>query len=295
MKHLSRKTGTALLSGALAVLLIANSPLVLTTRAGGKKFWAEDSQARVRELWEEAVAAKSGRDRLSRISSLYVAAGQGHGARQSGLYVFPYYAFDYSYDPGRERSDINVRNVRRGISWWQLNGNPAKLIKPDDEDAYLIILPQIVYLIISKELNPVPLRSRKAWLGLKRVDVVEVDAKGWLVDYYLDPKTHLPIKVVLPFGPRARSNGEMDQDVLLEDYAEIDGVMMPRRVSDSYTTSPLKWTERLTFEINPKYDPTIFEQPPTAKMGPEAWRLKKANITGLNGTHSRCSTTTECA
>lgn len=277
MKHVRRTAGTVPLVVVVASLLIGSiSRSTVIARVGVKEVSAEETQAEARELWENAVAAKGGRERLSKISSLYLVADQGHGTRQSGLYVFPYYTFDYSYDPARERSDINVRNVRRGLTWWQLNGNPAKLIKPDDEDAYLIILPQIVYLIMTKELDPIPLRSRKAWLGSKRVDVVEVDANGWRVDYYLNPKTHLPIKVVLPFGPRARTNGEMDQEILLEDYAEIDGVMMPRRASYSYTTSPLKRAERLTFEINPKYDPSIFEQPPTAQMGAEAWRPKKA-------------------
>jgi len=127
---------------------------------------------------------------------------------------------------------------------------------------------------MTREMDPIPIRSRKAWLGSKRVDVAEVNAKGWPVHYYLDPNTHLPIKVVFPFGPRARLNREMDQEILLDDYVELDGVMMPQRASYSYKTSPLKWTERLTFEMDPPYEPSIFEKPPTAKMGPEAWRRK---------------------
>ena len=256
-----------------ASLLIFCMPLAATQnqQSSGR----EDSQMRARELWNQAVTAKGGRKRLRRIASLYVTANLGDGFREDTFCVFPDYRFEYTYWPSRERTDLEVANARLGTTWWQVDGLPARVLRPDDDDAYLMLLPQILYLTTTKEMDPTPLRSRKAWLGVKRVDVVEVDAKGWRVDYYLDPKTHLPVRVVLHLGPRARANGEMDQQVLLEDYAELDGVMMPHKASYSFTTSPQRKTEHLNFEIDPQYDKGIFEHPPTPKMGPESWRLRK--------------------
>jgi hypothetical protein len=226
------------------------------------------------KLWEATVAAKGGRERLRQITSLYVAANQGDGDRQNVFYIFPGYTFNYSYAAKWEGSGIHVSNVKRGIVWWQNEGNPARPRKYIAEDVYLNLLPQFIYLMITHDIDPVPVRSRKEWIGLRRVDVVETDTNGWRVDYYLDSKTHLPVKVVLPLGPRERDKGEMSQVLTLEDYAEVNGVMMPHTVTHSFTFDSRKWKERLTFEINPKYDPSIFEQPPRPKMGPEAWRFK---------------------
>ncbi len=70
--------------------------------------------------------------------------------------------------------------------------------------------------------------------------------------------------------------GEMEHVVRLDDYALVDGVMMPRKASYSYTYphARRKWTEQVSFEINPSYDPQFFEHPPTAKTFPESWRAK---------------------
>lgn len=269
------------LAGIAVVALVVTTPLrsLAATQADNKKVPVKRTQAaRALELWEKVVAAKGGRDRLRQITSLYVAADLGEGFRECTLYVFPDYRFEYSYWAARERTDIDVSNGRKGITWWQVDGDTARPRKYVAEDVYLHLLPQFIYLLITHDLDPVPLGSRKDSIGLTRVDVVETNANGWRVDYYLDSKTHLPVKVVLPWGPRARANGEMDQQVKLEDYTEVDGVMMPRKATYSFTTSPVRRTDRLTFEINPKYDQSIFEQPPTPKMGPEAWRLKGKTV-----------------
>ena len=120
--------------------------------------------------------------------------------------------------------------------------------------------------------HPTPIGSRKEWNGLERVDVVETEANGWKVDYYLSSRTYLPIKVVLPNGPVSRAKGEKNQEVRLADYKEVDGVMLPHSVSYAFTTNPEKRKDRLTFEINPAYNLKVFENPPTRKMGPESWR-----------------------
>ncbi len=49
----------------------------------------------------------------------------------------------------------------------------------------------------------------------------------------------------------------------------VSGVMMPHMAVHTYTLNSHTLKDRLTFEINPQF----FEQPPTARMGPESWRL----------------------
>src|SRR5438445_6846936 len=56
----------------------------------------DHSNESVRQLWEAAVAAKGGRERLRGISSLFVKADMGDGDHDYALYVFPDYKFEYS-------------------------------------------------------------------------------------------------------------------------------------------------------------------------------------------------------
>lgn len=235
---------------------------------------ADQSSESARRLWEEAVAAKGGRERLRNVSSLFVKSELDGGDRGYTLYVFPDYSFDYGYIAKKEITGIQIINAKRGITWSQSNGHPAHQLRYDADNAYTNLLPQFLYLLVTRDIDPTPLRSRKGRVGLRRADVVEVDASGWRVDYYLDPDTHLPIKLVLPGSPKDRDEGKMDYAISLEDYADVGGLMMPRRATHSFTFNHEKWKERLTFEINPNFDKGIFEKPPTAKMGAEAWRPK---------------------
>lgn len=59
---------------------------------------AQDSEKqRAQQLWEEAIAAKGGRERLRNVSSLFVKTELDGGDREYSLYVFPDYIFDYGY------------------------------------------------------------------------------------------------------------------------------------------------------------------------------------------------------
>ncbi len=274
MLKLAFHTLRCLAVGALLAILELQTSVAAQTKNAAAHI---QSNEQARQLWEAAIAAKGGRERLRQITSLYVAADQGQGDRQNTFYVFPGYSFDYAYNAKRESTGIQISNAELGIVWWQPNGSLAKPIKYSEEDVYLNLLPQFLYLMVTHDIDPIPLRARKERIGFKRVDVVETDTNGWRVDYYLDAATHLPVRAVLPLGPRLKAEGAMDHIVTLNDYAEVSGVMMPHMAVHTFTFNSPNWKDRLTFEINPQYDPQFFEQSPTARMGPESWRLPRAN------------------
>ncbi|HET8669893.1 MAG TPA: hypothetical protein VFM05_04505, partial [Candidatus Saccharimonadales bacterium] len=132
-------------------------------------------------------------------------------------------------------------------------------------------------LLMTQWLQPKPLRLRKEWVGLKRVDVIEVDAEGWRVDYYIDSKTKLPIKVAYGYSELERAKGKLTYEVRLEDYKEISGIMMPHKVTPSFTDAPPLPKQKATYELNVDYDEQIFERPPSPTMKPDAWRAKAAS------------------
>lgn len=273
MKHLSRAIGTVLVAIVGAVLISGClSPFQVSARVAVSD---DETAARARELWAKVLEAKGGRERLRQITNLYVAA-EGQGYRQSTFNVFPDYRFDFSYNSEREDTTIQVSNAKKGVVWWQVKAAETSAPrKYQAEDVYRNLLQQVIYLLVTSDVDPVPLRLRKEWIGLKRVDVIEVEAQGWRVDYYIDPKTHLPLRVVLPNGVNAHERGDMNHIVTLEDYAAVDGVMMPHKATHTYTTNPQRWKDRLKFEINAAYDPQVFEEAPTPRTRAEAWRAKK--------------------
>src|SRR5947209_9965346 len=144
----------------LSAILLFTAAQSAMARSDTRNVSHEDTQTQAREIWEKAVTAKGGRDRLRQISSLYVQADQRQGNHHFWCYIFSGYTFDYSYWAARERSDVYVRNASRGITWWQVEGNQAQSIKYDAEDTYLNLLPQLVYLMMTHDLDPVLLRSR---------------------------------------------------------------------------------------------------------------------------------------
>jgi hypothetical protein len=240
---------------------------------------SEGYQLEARQLWERAVTAKGGRERLRKIGSIYVRTILSHGDRTFCLYVFPDYSFEYSYWSDRESTSIEVYNHKRAITWWlPSTTNVAQAIPRErrGDDPSSNIIAQFLYLMVTNWMDPKPLGVRKERLGLKRVDVIEVDANGWPVDYYLDPKTLLPIQVVSEYSFMAHEKGEKQQVIKLDDYAPIDGVMMPRKLSYSYTypNARERWTESVSYELNPAYDSQFFEHPPTPRTLPDSWRAK---------------------
>lgn len=272
MRRAKAATARVSLMFAAAVLITAAAnPPRLRARAGGDE--AEGTQARARELWEQAVAAKGGRERLRRIESLYVERAQPGGDRDYYFYAFPRYWFNYTYGGRREDTAKTVHNGPRGVTWWlPPNGATARQSESSADDLSAPLVAQFTYLLVTRWLEPRPLSARRERLGLRRVDVLEVDAGGWLVTYYLDPETHLPVKLIAPEGELPRARGERHKVVQFEDYAPVDGVMMPRAVTHSHTTVRRKWKERVAYEFNPRHDPRFFEQPPTLRTTPHSWR-----------------------
>jgi hypothetical protein len=251
---------------SLSLLIFCASNTSLVTDDPSKQ------QERARELWEAAVAAKGGREKLQNIHSFYFESTfPGSSDRAYALFVLPDRSFHYVYWARFKQTSIVIYNGRRNITWWQVDSGQAHTIRDTEDDISRIREAQFTHLMLTRWLEPKPLRVRKEWIGLKRVDVVETDVEGWRVDYYLDPKTHLPIKVLFAQSKLSRAEGILDREVKLEDYREVDGIMMPHKLTTSLM-GMYRYEERIRYELNVEYDEGIFEEPPRPGMRPDAWR-----------------------
>jgi hypothetical protein len=253
--------------------------LTLISVSASVQGFGDDKQAeeeqKARKLWEAAVAAKGGREKLRSVHSFYIASEAKSGSRNYDLYIFPDRSLQYSYWAAFERTDIDVYNGRLNVTWWQEGSDPAQRLKDNETAVEHMKRDQMLFLLVTKWLEPKPLRTRKEWIGLKRVDVVETDVDGWRVDYYLDSKTSLPVRVTFGLSYLERAKGKMNRVVDMSDYAAVSGIMLPHKLTYSFTDGPEKSVQQAKYEINVDFDEQIFERPPTPKMTPDSWRRQQ--------------------
>jgi hypothetical protein len=133
-----------------------------------------------------------------------------------------------------------------------------------------IVEMQLFYLLETQWIKPVPVKAYSGTIGDKSVDVVQTFIYGdRRVDFHLDKKSHLPLKVVFPSDDSVGTKyGPGTYYATFADYADVDGIQMPRKFGrDS------KPGIRETIQVNVEYDPALFERPPMIEAGPDAWKI----------------------
>ena len=283
------------------VFCLPNSPAV----ANGSLLEAE-------KLWEQAIAAKGGRERLYAIGNFVVSSKSRFrssprpdvavGITEESLYVLPgkWWNF-FDYRPGKMGYRINVLNFDRSI-WWTVSSGKKVPIpsRPDLDKAFLedfryrFRQAQFLYLLETKWIKPTLVGARTDSIGFNKYDVVETliaerqmrrlvqeastkrlklevidDEREVRADFYLDRKTHLPVRIVTDSrAARGSGKGAMDDTCSLDDYAEVGGIQMPGIVNCGYKEN------RTSYQFNVDYNESIFEHPPTRDLKPDAWRVK---------------------
>jgi hypothetical protein len=306
-----------------ALILTICSP----TQGAGQSI--DPNRERAIALWEEAVRAKGGRERLHSIQNFLIsstvdvwaqtdrerailakasrdqlqssqnfpifstgdvwfqiASGETQTER---LYVGPGKAWIYRYTPGFDVSlDAIVINRDRNFCWVTLApkayGVPGlSPCIPSTPIQYLVQDP-IIYLMETNWLRPEPIGVRTEGKGKKQIDVIETKVGMIRVDFYLDRKTRLPIKLVTDwYGGLSQATGHLGpMTVELRKYVEIDGIQMPGKVSrerDGEGRGPVGEanrldTERAAYQFNVTYDPKIFESPVPKTVKRRDWKME---------------------
>jgi hypothetical protein len=232
----------------------------------------------VQDLWEQAVAAKGGREQLERVNSLLISYRETvrnflgvvvHRGDVERLYVFPdkMWGWDDGLPPPF-RLTVNLLDIGRDRRCTLYKGAAAPICgparqgsAPPDEG---LVQVQLLYLMESRWVKPTPVGVTKDKIGFQQVDVLHARFQDKRVDYFLDRKTHLPIRVSIFYGASERPTISFE----LSDYAPVGGVLMPGKQKRA----------KINFQINPPYDETIFTRPPSFEAGPRGFRAGKAAL-----------------
>jgi hypothetical protein len=235
---------------------------------------AQESQGaqQAKELWEQAIAAKGGRDQLYKVNSLLMSYTETtrnflgivvHRGLVERIYVFPgkVWGWDDGLPPpfhlsvGMLNVGLNLRCTIYAGASKPVCGPAQQGISPPDAG---ISQMQYLYLMETRWVKPVPLGVTRDSIGLKKVDLLHTRFGNEKVDYYLDRKTHLPLRVAVFYGGSRQATLKID----LSEYVMVDGVQMPTKQKSG----------KISFQINPPYDEDIFTRPPSIELGPHAWQ-----------------------
>jgi hypothetical protein len=247
---------------------------------------------RAAALWDEAIRAKGGRERLHSIQSLLITstidarAPRGSNVKDAvRLYAMPGKVWVYTYTPEFDvKLDATVINAWRKLCLLTLApAHGVRGLSPclaETWSQYLIQDP-FIYLMETNWVRPTPVRVRAEGKGKRQVEVVETEVGKLRADFYLDGKTRLPFKIVTEWlGGIGRATGSLGpMEVLLEDYADVEGVLMPRRVTRRHVGQespvgerPYGAEERARYRFNVPHDPAIFDGPIPKNVKPDAWK-----------------------
>lgn len=181
---------------------------------------------------------------------------------------------------------VSMNNVERKVAYNVEEGtlNPARNLGEDyaKESLWSVYYAQLYYLLETPRIKPVPVRVYSGTVDHQPVDVVETIVRfphapraldaGYRVDFHLDKRSHLPLKVAFPSDDSQGINyGRGTFYVTFADYDKnAQGIPMPRKVGHD-----IKPKMSVSVQVNVDYDPSIFERPPSLKDGPDAWRPRK--------------------
>lgn len=243
-------------------------------------------------VWERAIVAKGGRDRLLRVENLLLSTHQAairRAHRTEQLLVFPnrIWLWHDHRPPGTDYV-TEMLNPEEKICW-QVRAKTEPDSTCPISSEYLFDAAQLAYLLESRWVQPRPVRTWHAELkqgggnvplGIlllrpelrqRQVDVVRAVWKSWTVDYYLDVHSHLPLRVLIAVEPPGAG------DYRFSDYQAVDGVWMPTHESRGGA-----WEDVLC-RPNVVYDEELFHRKPRLEEGPEAWKTVNSSQSSKKG------------
>lgn len=246
----------------------------------------QSTRQEAQRIWEQAVAAKGGRERLYAVQNLVIStvgnyttgSGKTNTVRTEAFFVFPNKIWRWmDYRPDVLGLTVEMYNFDSGVNYIITSDNTPptpQAIRPS-ETSKSHTRGLLSYLLETKWLKPELVSARTGRIGRCTVDVVRTtlrdEVEGFAsenryIDFAFDRETHLPIRV-------SYYHKRGDQEVLdvaenLSDYTEVNGIKVPQKGEVDGSL------EKINIQINVPYNEDLFATPPSIASGPGAWRPK---------------------
>jgi hypothetical protein len=288
----------------IIVYLCASSTLTFIAVAQVLAQTTDANRQQAQMLWEEAIRAKGGRERLQSIqsflisSSIDIQAYDGNSFTETErLYAMPGNAWIYKLTPSLDVSleGLVINNDRNvcTVTFSPANNEipPVSRCPPTRLIEFLIQDP-VIYLMETRWVRPIPISTRTEKKGRRPVNVIETKTGELRADFYLDAKTQLPTKMITDYLVGfSWATMRMGLTIEFSNYVAVDGIQMPRtvtrtlnfklgasagiRTQNSLTSVTRRDTEHARYKFNVVYDSTIFDHPIPKKVKRNGWKPQK--------------------
>lgn len=249
----------------LFIFLMLLTNIYGQTPVAGQK---NNSKKEAGRLWELAIEAKGGREKLNQINNIQ---NSSHGSyREEFLIVYPGKAWDWQDNrPSVLGLSMSMHNLETSKKYFLAGDNPSnfKMEKfdintPIDSGVFSA---SIWITLENKWLRPVPESVTTDRIGFQKVDVVQTRLNGKRFDFALNRKTHLPVKVSYYLHNYQGEGEHIAWELKLSDYVDYQGIKVPRLVDG----------QKNTYQFNVEYNEDIFTTPPLPiESAADAWKKK---------------------
>jgi len=239
---------------------------------------AVQQQRKAIALWEQAIAAKGGRERLHAISNMVISTRgeyqsrllKRNQVRREELLVFPnkYWFWD-DYRPDVFGLRVSMYNYDTNMKYVITDGEPHHQLEPitNGQRNKALRNAQLSFLLETKWLKPTIVKVSTGRFALRPVDIVQGMVEGERVDFAFDQETHLLIRV--SFYDTVNGKTYVSTDTF-SDYIEVNGIKVPQTVKYDDDSE-----YKQSYRFNVEYKKDIFIKSPPIEAGPQAWKVAK--------------------
>jgi hypothetical protein len=234
-------------------------------------------------LWEKAIAAKGGRERLLSVKNI-VSSSRGEYTTHRGrknlisteeLFVLP--------DKVWRWQDMRPDVFGLRVEMYNYEAKIAYVLTPDVPnepirhltDQYTweelggLLNAQVIGFMETRWVKPVPVAVRQDKVNGRIVNIVQTQVLGKRFDFALDPQNHLPFRISSYDKLITGGEGFTIFNVDLLDYVEVNGIKVPQKLKPE--NGP---TYSRKIQINVNYNESVFAKPTNIESGSEAWKAK---------------------
>jgi len=215
-------------------------------------------------IWELAIEAKGGRNRIEKVQNLLVLSSYGEKYGLVELFVLPNKWWRFSNQAEPFGKQVTMNNLEQDLYYISNDSNPTTFIKTEMRGKETLLETQIYFLLETKWIKPIPINFTTEKVRGKLTDVVKTIINDKPVNFFFDKETHLVVKIAY-----LNDKGKPYSFVTFSDYVLVDGIQIPTKVGYESNSKIL-----INIKFNVDYDKTLFETPPTVAAGPDAWKPK---------------------
>jgi hypothetical protein len=218
--------------------------------------------ARAQVVWEQAVQAKGGRERLHQVQSLAIymkpAPVSLAGPLATWLCAFPDRYFEFTGPARAHVSRAIVVDAGANRIAMDATGMPRRQASLGGPQRERLMLNQILFLLDSNWLHPEPVEVRG------RVLTVQAGERTFQLSLN---SAHLPERIRSSLVPGQAI--QTKYDYRMQNYRAFAGILLPTRVSETSASGEAVWD--VDYEVDAKYNPALFQRMPDLAAGPEPW------------------------